>query len=68
MTTAESCRYRGYEIVPRRQWSQWCTSVYATRADVPILSRSTLRILRSSKKDALETAKKRIDQVLSNLP
>jgi hypothetical protein len=65
MTTTESCRYRGYEIVPRRQWSQWCISVYPTRSDLPILSRSTLRTLRPSKEDALEAGKKRIDQVLS---
>jgi hypothetical protein len=52
MTTTENLRYRGYEIVPRRQWSEWCASVYPTRADLPILSRSTLRTLRPSKKDA----------------
>ena len=45
MTTTETCRYRGYDIVPNRQWSQWCVSVYATRADLPLFSRSTLRTL-----------------------
>ena len=35
MTTPETCRYRGYDIVSDRQWSRWCVSVYATRADLP---------------------------------
>jgi hypothetical protein len=65
MTTKESCLYRGYEIVPRRQWAGWCTSVYATRADIPIFARSALCILSPSWQDAVEAAKKRIDQVLS---
>jgi hypothetical protein len=65
MTITDDLRYRGYEIVPRRQWSEWCASVYPTRADLPILSRSTLRTLRPSKKDAVEAARKRIDKLLS---
>ena len=28
---SEICQYRGYEIVPRREWSQWCVSVYPMR-------------------------------------
>jgi hypothetical protein len=67
MTITEACRYRGYDIVPRRQWSQWCVSVYATRADLPLLSRSTLRTLAPRKEDALAEAKERIDHVLSDL-
>ena len=35
----------GYDIVPDRQWSKWCVSVYSTRADLPLFSRSTLRTL-----------------------
>ena len=31
MTTTEENRYHGYDIVPMRQWSQWCASVYPTR-------------------------------------
>jgi hypothetical protein len=65
MATTENFQYRGYEIVPRRQWAQWCPSVYPTRADLPILSRFTLRTLRASKKGALDAAKKGIDQALS---
>jgi hypothetical protein len=38
-----------------------------TRADLPILSRSTLRSLTPRKEEALDEAKKRIDRVLSNL-
>ena len=40
MTTTKTCRYRGYDIVPMRQWSSWCVGVYSTRADLPLFSRS----------------------------
>jgi hypothetical protein len=66
MTTTETSRYRGYDIVPRRQWSQWCVSVYPTRSDLPILSQSTLRSLSSRKEDALADARKRIDGILTH--
>jgi hypothetical protein len=62
---SESCPYRGYEIVPRREWSQWCVSVYPTRPDLPIMSRSTLRTLMPEKDEALAEAKRTIDRVLS---
>jgi hypothetical protein len=39
MTTTKPCRYRGYDIVPTRQWSSWCVGVYPTRADLPLFSR-----------------------------
>ena len=41
----EACRYRGYEIEPHQQWSNWCVSVHPTRPDLPILFHSTLQIL-----------------------
>jgi hypothetical protein len=66
MTTTETSRYRGYDILPRRQWSQWCVSVYPTRSDLPILSRSTLRSLTPRKEDALADARKRIDRILTH--
>ena len=66
MTTTETNRYRGYDIVPRRQWSQWCVSVYPTRADLPILSRSTLISLTPRKAVALTYARKRIDRILTH--
>ena len=66
MANAETCRYRGYDIVPRREWSQWCVSVYPTRADLPILSRSTLSSLAPRKEEAVKEARKRIDRVLSS--
>jgi len=66
MTTTETSRYRGYDIVPRREWSQWCVSVYPTRSDLPILSRSTLRSLTPRKEDALADARKRIDRILTH--
>ena len=62
---SESCQYRGYEIVPRREWSQWCVSVYPMRPDLPILSRSTLRTLMPRKDEAVAEGKRTIDCVLS---
>jgi hypothetical protein len=56
-------RYRG-DIVPDRQWSKWCVSVYATRADLPLFSRSTLRTLAFRKEEAVAAAKQCIDQLL----
>ena len=67
MAASEGCRYRGYDIVPWREWSNWCVSVYSTRADLPIFPRSTLRTLRSCKEDALTEAKQSIDQLLVSL-
>ena len=58
MTTTETYRYRGYDIVPMWQWSSWCTGVYSTRADLPILPRSTLSTLASRKEDAVTEAKR----------
>ena len=60
-------QYRGYDIVPIWQWSSWYTGVYATRADLPILPRSTLSTLASRKEDAVTEAKKNIDRFLSRL-
>ena len=67
MTATEIYRYRGYDIVPIWQWSSWCAGVYATRADLPILPRSTLSTLASRKEDAVTEAKKNIDRFLSRL-
>ena len=64
MTTTHTHRYRGYEIVPQRQWSQWCVSIYATRADLPLFSSPTLRTLTPQKEDAVAEAKQRIDRML----
>jgi hypothetical protein len=63
----ENCQYRGYQIEPRREWSNWCVSVYPTRPDLPLLSRSTLRSLTPRKEDALAEARESIDRILSNL-
>jgi hypothetical protein len=67
MATTDTYRYRGYEIVPTRQWANWCVSIYATRADLPLMSRSTLRTLAPQKEDAVAEAKQTIDQVLAHL-
>ena len=67
MTTTEENRYRGYNIVPMRQWSQWCASVYPTRPDLPILPRSALNTLAPRKEDAVAEAKQSIDRLLERL-
>ena len=67
MTPTDFSQYRGYEIVPKRQWSSWCVGVYPTRADLPILTRSTLRTLAPRKADAVAEAKQTIDRILSRL-
>ena len=64
MTTTETYRYRVYDIVPKRQWSSWCVGVYATRADLPLFSQSTLRTLAPRKQDAVAEAKRSIDRIL----
>jgi len=64
MTATEVSEYRGYEIVPQRQWSGWCVGVYPKRADLPILTRSTLQTLASRKAGAVAEAKKTIDSIL----
>ena len=64
MTTTETCRYRGYDIVPTNQWSSWCVGVYRTRADLPILSQSPLCALAPRKEAAL--GRQSIDRILSD--
>ena len=66
MTSTETYRYRGYDILPNRQWSQWCVSVHSTRVDLPLFSRSTLRTLASRKEEAVAEAKQRIDRLLQS--
>jgi hypothetical protein len=65
--TATSNTYRGYEIVPMRQWSQWCVGIYPTRSDLPILARSTLSNMAPKKEVAVEEAKQKIDRILERL-
>jgi hypothetical protein len=64
MTTTEVSRYRGYEIVSKRQWSSWCVGVYPTRADLMIFTRSTLQTLAPRKADAVAET---IDRIFSCL-
>ena len=67
MSATEMTQYRGYEIIPQRQWSSWCAHVYPTRADLPIVTRSTLRTLATRKVDAVCEAKQSIDRVLAGM-
>jgi hypothetical protein len=64
MTANEIRQYRGYEIVPKRQWSNWCVGIYPMRADLPLMLRSTLRTLAARKEDAVTEAKQKIDRLL----
>jgi hypothetical protein len=66
MTTTETYQYRGYEIVPMWQWSSWCTGVYATRADLPLLTQSTLATMSDEKEEAVAEAKHCIDRLLAD--
>jgi hypothetical protein len=65
---SERFHYCGYDIMPKRQWSSWCVGIYPTRADLPLLPRSTLDILRPDAKDAVDEAKLAIDRALENSP
>ena len=65
MTATETYRYRGYEIVPMWQWSSWCAGVYATRADLPFMSKSTLATMADEKEEAIAEARHRIDLLLA---
>ena len=67
MATTGTNRYRGYDIVPMRQWGSWCAGAYPTRADLPILTQSTLRTLAPEKEVAVAEAKRRIDRILARL-
>ena len=64
MTAYDTCRYRGYDIVPRLEWSKWCVTVYPTRPDLPILSHSTLRTLSVGREEAIAAARQVIDRIL----
>ena len=64
MDTPERLAYRGYDILPKRQWGSWCVSIYARRSDVPLLAQSALQILRQDQQDAVDEAKKAIDLAL----
>ena len=44
----------------------WGVSVYTTRAELPLFSRSTLRALASRKEDAVTEAKHSIDRLLQS--
>jgi len=65
MTAPQTSRYRGYDIVLRRQWSSWCVGIYPTRAELQILPRSALNTLAPRKADAIAEAKHAIYCVLS---
>jgi hypothetical protein len=67
MTSKDRCHYRGYDIVPQWQWSSWCAGIYPTRADLPLLPRSTLETLAEQKEEALAEAMRAIDQILAQL-
>ena len=68
MAPSECSHYRGYDILPKRQWSRtfgWCVGIYPTRDDLPLLPQSTLDTLTPRKEDALAEAKQTIDRILS---
>jgi hypothetical protein len=67
MATSETRQYRGYKIVPMRQWASWCAEAYPMQADLPFLAQPTLRTLASSKEAAVAEAKQSIDRILASV-
>jgi len=67
MATTETQRYRGYKIVPMRQWESWCAKVYPTRADLPFFAQSLLDTLAPRKQSAVDEAKRGIDRLLASV-
>jgi hypothetical protein len=67
MSESETCHYRGYEIVPRRLWSNWCVGIYRTRADLPLMPQADLATSTRMKEEALDEAKQEIDRTLWSL-
>jgi hypothetical protein len=67
MATTETQRYRGYKIVPMRQWEGWCAEAYPTRADLPFPAQSTLDTLAPRRQSAVAEAKRGIDRLLSSI-
>ena len=57
MTTTETYRYRGYDIVPMAV-VELVYGRISDRADLPILPRSTLSTLASRKEDAVTEARR----------
>lgn len=64
MATTEIQQYRGYEIVPMRQWEGWCAEAYPTQPDRPFLTQSALDTLASEKQGAVNEARRSIDRLL----
>jgi len=64
MATMQAHQYRGYKIVPMRQWEGWCAEACPTRSDQPVLTQSALDTLASRKEAALNQAKRSIDRLL----
>jgi len=67
MTTTHTYHYQGYEIVPQRQWANWCAGIHATRANLPLMSQSTLRTLAPRMEEAVAEAKHSIDEALADM-
>jgi hypothetical protein len=67
MATTETRQYRGYKIVPMRQWASWCAEAFPTRADLPFLTQFPLRTLAPSKEAAVAEVKQSIDRILASV-
>jgi hypothetical protein len=62
----ETCRYRGYEMVPTRALPHWLVSIHPTRPDLPLSAHPTLRTHATCKEDALNEARQRVNEILSS--
>jgi hypothetical protein len=63
----DTSHYRGYEIIPRREWSYWTVSVHPIRPGLPLLPRSRLKSLTACRSEAVVEAKKSVDRLLARL-
>ena len=67
MATTETRRYRGYDLVPMRQWSQWCVGIYPTLCGSSHSGALPAENLAAKKEDAVAEAKQKIDRILARL-
>jgi len=66
MTRSETIRYRGYDIVPRREWSKWCVMSSPRGPTCPYCHNPHWHV-NSRKEEALVEAKQSIDQILARI-
>ena len=64
MTEQKTSRYRGYEINPHLECSQWSVTIHPMRPELPILSHATLGAVHVDREEAVADARRHIDELL----